>query len=377
MNKIKLKNVFTIFLLSAGLVTQAQDAAATAAPAATPGNASESTLLWMLLAACVVLLIAILILGNVMVKLAKMAYAKHAARMVALLVAFIGTGSLFAQDAPAAAAAAAPASHAFDYNLWLGFFVMVIELGVVIWMLLRIRTLLVTIAGEEKDAIGMNVQMPRFFDRFNDSVAVEKESDILLDHDYDGIQELDNSLPPWWKYSFYISIVWAFFYLMYYFVGGGPSSIDEFNTEVQQAKIEVDAYNKKNALNVDESNVTLADDAGILEGKDIFKANCAACHGNLGEGNVGPNLTDDYWLHGGTLSEVFKTVKYGWPAKGMKSWQADLSPVQIKNVVSYIHSIHGSNPANAKAPQGDLMAAPAAGAPADSSATAVADTTAK
>ncbi len=121
-----------------------------------------------------------------------------------------------------------------------------------------------------------------------------------------------------------------------------------------EAKIAKDEYMRKNALNVDENTVKMADAAGIDDGKTIFVANCAVCHGAKGEGVVGPNLTDDYWLHGGFINDVFKTIKNGWPAKGMKSWATDLTPVQIKDVASYIKTLHGTNPPNAKAPQGDL-----------------------
>jgi len=248
----------------------------------------------------------------------------------------------------------------------------------VILLLLAIRRLIVELSPEKETVKKpFALQLPHIFDNINASVAIEKEQDILLDHNYDGIRELDNALPPWWKYSFYISIVWAACYLVYFYFGGGPSSLDEYKAEVQQAKIDVDAYNKKNALNVDESNVKYADAAGITEGQEIFKTNCTPCHGNAGEGNqVGPNLTDDYWLHGGTANDLFKTVKYGWPAKGMKSWETDLSAVQIKNVISYIHSIHGTNPANAKAPQGDLFTE-AGIAKTDSTVVAATDTTKK
>ena len=124
-----------------------------------------------------------------------------------------------------------------------------------------------------------------------------------------------------------------------------------------EAKAEVDAYMKKSANNVDESNIKLADASGIKEGLAIYTSNCAACHGNNGEGGVGPNMTDAYWIHGGDIASVFKSVKYGWPAKGMKSWQTDLSPVQMKNVASYILSLNGTNPANAKAAEGELYQA--------------------
>jgi cytochrome c oxidase cbb3-type subunit 3 len=262
----------------------------------------------------------------------------------------------------------------------MGTVVLVTELLVVLWMSFRINALLREISGQEEKPKAFEIHLPRLFDNINASVAIEQEKDIMLDHDYDGIRELDNSLPPWWKYSFYLSIVWAFIYMGYYHFGEGPGSIDEFNTEMQQAKIEVEAYNKKNALNVDENTVQLADATGILDGQDIYKSNCAACHGNIGEGGVGPNLTDDYWLHGGSLGEVFKSVKYGWPAKGMKSWQSDLSPVQIKNVVSYINGLHGTKPANAKAAEGDLYTATGTATDplkVDSMVVAQTDTTAK
>jgi cytochrome c oxidase cbb3-type subunit 3 len=302
-----------------------------------------------LVAACATLLLAILLLSNVFIKLTGMVFDKRAGKAAAVVLLLLGANTLFAQDT-----AAKPYQLPIRLDLLVGIIVMVLELIVVLFMLKRISDMLTELSGEKKEEKSFSVQLPHIFDNINASVSIEKEHDILLDHNYDGIRELDNALPPWWKYSFYISIVWAFFYIGYYYFGGGPSSTDEYNTEVQLAKIEVEEFNRKNANNVDENNVKLADAAGILDGQELFKNNCAACHGNSGEGNVGPNLTDSYWLHGGGLNEVFKSVKYGWPAKGMKSWQSDLSPSQIKNVVSYIHSIHGTNPANAKAPQGDL-----------------------
>jgi cytochrome c oxidase cbb3-type subunit 3 len=192
-------------------------------------------------------------------------------------------------------------------------------------------------------------------DKFNASVAVEDERDILLDHNYDGIKELDNSLPPWWKYGFYFTIVWGIAYLIYFHLGSGPSSEKEYNDEVALAQLQIEEFMKKSANAVDENNVTLASDAGSLDaGKAVYMDNCAACHGRLGEGGVGPNLTDDYWLHGGSINDIFKTIKYGVPAKGMKAWQAELSPSQIRQVSSFIKSLHGTNPPNAKEKQGEL-----------------------
>jgi cytochrome c oxidase cbb3-type subunit 3 len=189
------------------------------------------------------------------------------------------------------------------------------------------------------------------------AVDIEDEHTILLDHDYDGIRELDNDLPPWWKYGFYLTIVFAFVYMIHYHViGTGELQLEEYNTEMTKAKADVDAYMKNSASNVDESTVKmLTDAADLATGKDVYKASCAACHGQSGEGGVGPNLCDDYWLHGGSVQDVFKSIKYGWVEKGMKSWKEDLSPMQIAQITSFIKSIRGTNPPNGKAPQGDIF----------------------
>lgn len=206
-------------------------------------------------------------------------------------------------------------------------------------------------------------------DVFNASVEIEKEEEIMLDHDYDGIKELDNNLPPWWKYGFYLTILVAVVYLIHYHVTGtGDLQVAEYNKEVAKAKLEVEEFMRTSANNVDETSVKyLTASTDLDAGSKIFIANCVACHGKSGEGNtVGPNLTDNYWIHGGSIVDIFKTVKYGWPDKGMKSWKEDFSPMQIAQVASYIKSLVGSNPPNAKAAQGDLFTEGGAPAPADS-----------
>ncbi|MCW5907156.1 MAG: c-type cytochrome [Chitinophagales bacterium] len=331
--------------VACSIFLQAQDAAA---PVAT-NPATDNSMLYVLLAAAAVLLLAVLLLGTVLVRLTRLVYEKK--KLLSVILLLLPAAFLSAQDA-----GQGKAFQLFSNpDLVMGAVVIAAELFAILWLLIRINSLVSELSESKQEETKWNFHLPRFFDTINASVAVEKEKDILLDHNYDGIRELDNSLPPWWKYSFYISIVWAVLYIGYYYFGGGPSSTDEYNTEVQLAQIQVEEYKKKNALNVDENNVQLADVAGIAEGKDLYKTNCAACHGNAGEGIVGPNLTDNYWIHGGSLNEVYKSIKYGWPAKGMKSWETDFSAVQIKNLVGYIHSINGTNPANAKAPEGELM----------------------
>jgi len=202
---------------------------------------------------------------------------------------------------------------------------------------------------------GWWISMNRQF--FTKAIPVEKEEDILLDHDYDGIKELDNALPPWWKYGFYFTIAVAALYLLRFHVWKtGPDPQQEYDQEMKVAAAQVEAYRKKVGDMVDEKTVTMADAAGITEGDKLFHSNCFACHGVKGEGTVGPNLTDNYWLHGGTINDVFKTIKYGYPDKGMQSWEKAYSSSQLKNLASYVKSLAGTNPPNAKAPQGDLFA---------------------
>ncbi|QHS55288.1 c-type cytochrome [Mucilaginibacter sp. 14171R-50] len=187
---------------------------------------------------------------------------------------------------------------------------------------------------------------------------MSEEKSLLIAHEYDGIQELNNPTPAWFMWLFYVTIVFAFCYMLIYHVFGvGQLQYDEYKNEVAQAEVAKKIYLSKAANRVDESTVKLVHDPAVLaSGKAIFKQTCAPCHGDDGQGNVGPNLTDDYWLHGGKINDIFKTIKYGVSAKGMPSWEKQLSPKQIADVANYIKSLKGSNPANPKAPQGEKEA---------------------
>ena len=197
---------------------------------------------------------------------------------------------------------------------------------------------------------------PSLIDKLNASVSIEKEGEIMLDHDYDGIKELDNNLPPWWIYGFYFTIIFSIVYLFHFHVTHtGKLQLAEYNEQIDQGKRDVEAYRKKAANLVDENNATLlTDQSSLSAGKSIFMANCLACHGANGEGGVGPNLTDDFWIHEGDIKDIFKTLKYGYPEKGMKSWEQDLGARQIHEVASYVKSLKGTNPANAKEKEGEL-----------------------
>jgi cytochrome c oxidase cbb3-type subunit III len=206
---------------------------------------------------------------------------------------------------------------------------------------------------------------------WEDAVPIEREGEIMSHHAFDGIHELDNRLPPWWVNMFIITIIWAVGYMFYYHWGGdGPSQVQEYENTMQEAKKELAIALAGKANAVDESSVTLLTDSGPLgEGELIFKGSCAACHGQKGEGAVGPNLTDEYWIHGGGIKNVFKTIKYGVPEKGMISWQAQIKPADMQKVASYIISLKGTNPPNPKEPQGTVWKEEGAPA-ADTTATA-------
>jgi cytochrome c oxidase cbb3-type subunit 3 len=179
--------------------------------------------------------------------------------------------------------------------------------------------------------------------------------DEVLDHDYDGIHEFDNDLPPWWKWGFAFTVVFAISYVTYYHVARkGQLQGAEYAAEMRQAALFVPVGGD------DPNQVTtyaaLTAPADLGSGKAIFATNCAPCHGANAEGKVGPNLTDEFWLHGGDVNHVYKTIKFGVNGKGMVAWKGKLSGKQMLQVASYALSLQGSKPANAKAPQGEKEA---------------------
>lgn len=186
---------------------------------------------------------------------------------------------------------------------------------------------------------------------------LSEEKSLLIDHEYDGIQELNNPTPAWFMVLFYSTIVFAIGYLLVYHVFDiGQLQDAEYKTEMAQAEVAKKIYLSKAANRVDENTVKLITDPALLaEGKVTFKQTCAPCHGDNAQGVVGPNLTDEYWLHGNKVNDIFKTIKYGIPAKGMPTWEKQLSPKQIADVSNYILSLQGTHPAGAKEPQGDKV----------------------
>ena len=186
---------------------------------------------------------------------------------------------------------------------------------------------------------------------------MEKEQELILDHNYDGIKELDNDLPPWWLYGFYASIIFGAIYLVKYHVFDGDTQYDELESEYAQAKIELEEYKKTAKDLVDFNTVTfLSDTADLAKGKTIYEENCVACHKSDGGGGIGPNLTDNHWILGGGIKNVFKTINDGGrDGKGMVAWSKNgLKPSEIAQVASYVLTLQDITPAEPKEAEGDV-----------------------
>lgn len=212
------------------------------------------------------------------------------------------------------------------------------------------------VAEAQKAAAKANAWYKRLYDKLLDQKPVEEEGKIILNHNYDGIKELDNSLPPWWLYGFYATIVFAVIYMARYHIFDGETQLEEYQNEVATAQIAIEEYKKTAKDLVDaETVVALTDPSDIAAGAEIFKVNCIACHRNDGGGGIGPNLTDDHWILGGGIKNIFHTVSEGGRSgKGMIAWKQSLKPLEIAQVSSYILTLYGTEPVDAKEPEGDV-----------------------
>lgn len=324
------------------------------------GNTLAITLIILML----LLLIIIAVLANVLVNTADLKAKKRKKENSVivtslLLVLLFISPDLFAQET--VEQIVQPVSQAIGglsaSTFYLMASVIFLELFIILALSINVRFMVKT----EKEKIAMELSAEKinkpkisWWTRFNRFKPLEQESSIDLGHDYDGIRELDNRLPPWWLYGFYVSIIFAGVYLWRFHVSHtGPSSQQEYERSVQTAELKIQEYLKKKGDAVNENTVTIltgADD--IIAGKKIFTSSCSACHKEAGGGDVGPNLTDDYWLHGGDVKSIFKIVKYGINA--MPQWQNAYSNKQLAQVSSYVKSLRGTNPSNAKEPQGEL-----------------------
>ncbi len=281
-------------------------------------------------------------------------------KVLMLLAFFTGfSGISMAQNA--AMSVAAPAAQSgMDPNTIL---LLTLNIALLVAFIYVVRLLFTTVSWlmpprtvEEEAAEHATEKQSVLSKVLTDAVPIDREEEIMLDHEYDGIRELDNNLPPWWVWMFYATIIYAFVYLIYYHVlPYGESQQEEYIAELKQADLEKEAYLATAKNLIDENTVVyLEDPSDLAAGKKIYDGNCQACHAPDGGGGVGPNFTDDYWIHGGAMADIFRTVKYGVPTKGMISWESQLKPIQMAQVASYIKSLTGTVPANPKEPQGEI-----------------------
>lgn len=339
-------------------------ASAQATVAAAPAPASMETV-YLLLAVAVLQVVIILSLSGILRTLGGTGtvwadYVKG--RRAAGVLALLGLGASADLHAATGMATALISVNAL---VWWMIGINVILFAIILGQFSAVRGMARTLSGKEEVDAPTVVEGPTFADnilqRLTRSVKVEQEKDVLMHHEYDGIRELDNVLPPWWLWLFYGTVIWSVVFLLnVHVLDIWPTQEEEYRQEMAQAKADVDAYLAQFAGMVDENNVTaLTDEAAIAGGRATFDAYCKACHGGAGEGGVGPNLTDDHWIHGGGVQNVFKTIKYGVAEKGMIAWKAQLKPAEMQAVTSYILKLHGTNPPNAKAPEGEPWGAAA------------------
>lgn len=324
---------------------------------------------YLLTLLALILLVLILVLNTAISSLASnrsiLAQLKDKSK-AAGVVAFILFGGL-ANNAMAQEAAANIVVVEPNYGLVFWMFlivdfvlltIVIVQLSVLSGLTRAIRETAAEVADVEVSEEPVGLQ--KFWESLTDAVPMDREEEVMTDHEYDGIKELDNKLPPWWVWLFNLSIVFAVVYISYYEIfttSDLPISIVEYNDEMAQAEEEIAAYKAKFGSGIDESTAELIEDAARLaNGEKIYTANCVSCHMADGGGGIGPNFTDEYWIHGGDVKDLFKTIKYGVITKGMIPWKDQLKPEEMEDVASYILiTFQGTIAANPKEAQGDLF----------------------
>ncbi len=324
-------------------------------------------------------LVLLLIILRLLVLLRKSMVAKTPAlgkifkRGTMVIILFLITTMSHAQEGTEEAAAVVQSTGWFGLPawIWLIYFLTIIVELCTIQVLINI----ISMVNLPEEAAEASPKKQSWFARLNNTVPAEKYDELDLNHDYDGISELDNSIPRWWLYAFYFTIIWGVVYAYRFLVSQTiPTQYEQLEESITQAAIAQRKRDEASGGAIDENTVQMADASGIANGQTLYYANCRACHGDEAQGAaVGPNLTDPYWLHGGSLKDVFISIKNGWPDKGMQSWKAILSPSEMQDVASYIMSVQGTTPPNARAPQGEKYV-PTEATPTEESAEEIAPT---
>ncbi len=263
----------------------------------------------------------------------------------------IGIIVLFSVDMVSAQTVKSNSQFLLSTQGWILFVIIALEL----YAISQLTKWLKYYTGIEAYEAGIAKNKSDLWKKINAAAPIELEDTVDTGHNYDGIRELDNITPPWFTAAFIGTIIFAAIYMYRYHIADSAiTQIDEYNIAMKKAEIQQLEYLKNEANLIDENTVTMMNEGQFEEGKNIYKTACAVCHGDAGQGLVGPNMTDDYWIHGGSIKDIFKVIKYGVLDKGMKSWKDDYSPNQIAQLSSYIKSMRGTNPPNPKEPQGEL-----------------------
>ena len=324
---------------------------------AAQGNNYDS-LRYILLAVALVLAFVILILskvagitGEILVKKQKKEKEKNEAKgvVLSLILLFVSAAS-FAQDKPAAKAAG-PATSSLPWDIYLSLGVIALEAIVILFL---VRTMYGFLERQKEKSPEAKSKLS-FFQRISKPIPAEEESKLDLHHDYDGIRELDNNIPGWWKLAFFGTFIFSIIYFYRMFGSESmPLQGEELAMANAIAEIQRTEYLQHAANNIDENTVKLMGSEDITAGRELYIKNCVACHGDKGQGGVGPNFTDEYWMHKGSLRDIFYSIKYGWQEKGMKAWKDDFSPKQIAQITNFIHTLKNTNVPGGKEKQGEI-----------------------
>ncbi|MCA6446826.1 MAG: cbb3-type cytochrome c oxidase N-terminal domain-containing protein [Sediminibacterium sp.] len=324
----------------------------------------ESEIVYSILFVVCLLAIIIMVLMRVLLTAVKYSIKKQSSGILPVVLVLIA----LLQGSTAFADSTVPGREVYFSALTVEFlcWILGLEILVILYLAYQIQSVL-SITIVEKEVKTKSIKPSLLSTLLKKIYKNNTEEEILaldLGHNYDGIRELDNNIPIWWKYGFAISIVFAVTYLYTYHVAySKPLQQEELRIDMQAAAARHALYLENAANNIDENNVKLLGADDIAAGKALFikPGACATCHGENGSGivngvaGIGPNLTDDYWLHKGDIKAIFYTIKYGWPEKGMKSWKDDYSPKQIAQLASFVKSLKGTNPQPAKEKQGVLF----------------------
>jgi cytochrome c oxidase cbb3-type subunit III len=327
---------------------------------------------WILVSLALILLFPTIILAKALISLLKNKFENEDNQIVKMIAVIIALGLQFNTAVAQEVAKPKVVEKLNWFNRmsgtdWLLVLTILIEVIVIFYLSFKINYFTKSAAEREIKVSKYNFlnvitnKITSIWGKLNNFRPIEQEADLDTGHSYDGIRELDNKTPGWFATAFVLSIIFSIGYLWRYHVAkSAPLQMEEYKVAMIKADEEQQAYLKLSANNVDENNVKPLEAAEVQEGQLIYQKNCAVCHTANGGGSTGPNLTDNFWLHGSSLVDVFKTIKYGYVEKGMKSWKDDLSPKQMAQVANYVLTFKGKNVAGGKAPEGEATTETAA-----------------